>query len=221
MNEILQLVGLLALAFAASVGVSYVWVTLRRRSRVVLAPPVNATVRFKTGGAMYRSRFLGVSEDGWLLSPPLQRDHYVPIREGDEIRGELVTPSGVQLFRTTVLRREMSPPRLVFQVPDTMELRERRDTPRRRDLQGMKAGLDGETALLINLSTYGAKVATATCPERGERMALQLPWLATPVFAYVLESAPPADSECGGCEVRLRFEEALGRGLDDLQVVRG
>lgn len=209
MNDIIQLSGYFACTFAACVGLSYAWFAWRRRKRPALSPEVNTTVRFRSGGAMYRSSFLRETTKGWLLSAPIQREHYVPIRVGEEIKAEIATPKGVLFFRSEVLERTTHPWRLLIRAPDHFELRERRSHPRRRDLEGLRADIDGHAAVLMDLSTLGARVTSTVCGERGERIRVDLPWLAAPCFAYVVEVAPPRDPQSTGIEMRLRFEEPL------------
>lgn len=207
MNDSLQLLGTLVLVFAASFATAYAWAAIRRKP--VRAPQINTVVRFHSGTAVYRAVFLGESKGGWLLSAPLQRDHHVPIRVGEQLRCEIVTPEGVRCFRSEVLERSSEPWRLLIRRPDRVGLRERRDTPRRKDLAGLRAHLDGEPSVLVDLSDLGAKVASAHAPVKGERLRVELPWLIQPQFAYVLDVSAPASTEQKGVEVRLRFEEPL------------
>ena len=209
MNEIIQLSGFFALTFAACFGAAYAWTAWTRKSRKPLSPEVNTTIRFGSGRAMYRSNFVAETAKGWLLSAPIQREHYVPIRIGEEIRAEVTTSKGVLFFRSEVLERSTHPWRLLIRAPARYELRERRSQPRRRDLEGLRAGLDGHAAVLMDLSDLGARVTASVAPERGERLRLDLPWLEAPCFAYVLEVAPPRDPAATGTELRLRFEEPL------------
>lgn len=206
-NDLSQLLGSLALLFVASFAVSYAWAAFRRRT--ISAPRVNTVIRFRSGTAMYRSVFLGETKQGWLLSAPLQHDHHVPVRVGEDLKCEIITSKGVSCFRSQVLERTSEPWRLLVRRPDRFALRERRDSRRRSDLAGLKAGIDGNPAVLVDLSDLGARVCSAHAPARGERLRVDLPWLIQPQFAYVLEVAPPASTEQRGVEVRLRFEEPL------------
>jgi hypothetical protein len=206
-NDSLQILGTLALALSASFGAAYAWTALRRKP--AMAPQINTVVRFRSGAAVYRSVFLGETKGGWLLSAPLQRDHHVPVRVGEELRCEIVTAQGIRHFRSEVLERSSEPWRLLIRRPGKVELRERRDTPRRKDLSGLRADIDGETAVLVDLSDLGARVASAHAPIKGERLRVDLPWLIQPQFAYVLDVTAPSSTEQRGVEVRLRFEEPL------------
>lgn len=195
----------LLLFFLASLGTSFllVWAFVRRKDRPLALRP-GTVFRLKCQHGAHRATLIGESARGWLLSAPLQRDSYVPIRTGERLIVEAADATGAFLFRTEVLEREMSTHRLLVARPVRFSRVERRVEGSRRRV-ALDAVLEGEAAKVVDLSQLGARVATRGSLARGERVRLDMDG-AAPRYGWVLEALPGSDLGYYSSEVRLRFE---------------
>jgi hypothetical protein len=122
--QILQLIGMMALLFVASMCMGYL-VTRRKvqTQKVVHAPEIHADAKLKSKDKIFRSHFIHESDGSWVFAAPLQKDTYVPFRIGEELVIESMNSKGAFLFRSYVIERKMFPhvyviakPSRVFQI---------------------------------------------------------------------------------------------------------
>ena len=203
MLQWIQLCGYFAIVFALSVGTSYFLTSLKVR-RKQGTPIENAVLQIRASSGMYRSRFVGENTVGWIISAPLCRNAYVPIRVGEVLTAWLPTSEGLRSFKAEVLLRDSTTHELTIQKPETMHAVERRQSPRKTSFANALVSVEGEHAQLVDLSEGGARVAAKNRISKGERVRLDLPALG-PVFGWTLESKPAAE----GYEIRVRFEEPI------------
>lgn len=209
MAGLFQLIGYFALVFALSMGAAWFITTVKIGKYRVSAPPENSLVRIRATSGMYRSRFVGASRQGWILTAPLSRDHYVPLRIEETLTIEAPTEDGVYLFRTKIVERDEDSHQFTIKKPASVSRIDRRDEPRLRDLASLTIHCEGLEAWVVDLSPGGAKVCAKIPRCRGERVRLDLPWLEDPVFAWVLDVAPANVDGGKGVEMRMRFEQLL------------
>jgi len=90
---------------------------------------------------------------------------------------------------------------MVAARPAKVFLKNRREMPRRFDLEEVRAEVEGQRSVLLDLSSGGARVQTSYGAEQGERRKLELGGEAR--YGWVLEATPEFEKTT----VRVRFEE--------------
>jgi hypothetical protein len=208
--SILQLSGTLLAVLAASGLISYGLMRLSLRSRGSLAPLVGGTVRIKTIRGVYRSKLVRAGAEGWVLTAPLSRDAYVPFRVGESVVVEAPVAGGSILARTSIKHRDIETHELVLAPPRKMHPVERREMQRVQDPQGMTASLEGRPANLLDFAPFGARLECASGLASGERVRLDVPWMAEPIFGWVLEVLPSEGTQGRRMICRVSFEERAG-----------
>jgi hypothetical protein len=201
------LIVLFAIAFLASWMLTRLYVTTKR-----VAPPDPGTkVRMKSPHGMHRSHFVEEQPGGWVFSAPLSRDRHVPLRRGEKLLIEAPRESGLMLFQSTVLDRRTDPHMLLTERPKSAKLIDRREARRRTDVDGSVVYVDGGSGVLRDLSEGGARVGVAHPMRPGERIKLEVPWRAEPIYAAVLDV--DQGSSCSSLrDIRLCFEEPFKQG---------
>src|SRR5690242_6540551 len=104
MTDSFSTLSFLAGSLAGSMLVAFGWFWLRRPRNATQLLPCSK-VRLRTEAGVFRTNFLSLEKSGWVLSAPLSRDNYVPLREGEQVIVEASTPQGLLVFRTTVAER--------------------------------------------------------------------------------------------------------------------
>lgn len=196
----MEVVLYLVAAFIVSVAGAYVVTSLKRR---YVPPAIGTTLRIRAHAGVYRSKLLALEGDFWRISVPLQRNHYVPLREGERITIEAPVKGGVYLFKTVIHRFDEDRNELVFEVPHLTAPRERRSEVRRSRHEDVM--IDESPALLVDVSRHGAKLRVHRKIPLGERVKLRLP--EGMVVGWVIDVAPIRTGE--GEYLRVRFETPL------------
>ncbi len=189
-------------AFIGSVVVSYITFRIIK-SKKLPVPKQNAILRVSSSGSMYRSQFIGERPDGWAITSPLQRDSYVPVKEGDYIIMETVVPKGVAVYKTTILKRANNPPMIIVQKPTLWHVEDRRDAIRIEDIGHLPAKLDGDKVGLLDMSACGARIRSQARRSEGDRVKLEVNGFPDGIYGWVLDSSRKGDRYI----LRLRFEE--------------
>ncbi len=214
MNDLLQLAGWFSILFAASFAAAYL-LTKRRaalRGRGFFVAPDTA-IRLSGPSGSFRSRFLHADKSSWMISAPLQRDAFVPLRIGEGLLVQAPGAGGVWMFRTTVIDRQMEGHLLVLARPEHPHLVDRRAHPRLTDVRGASIRLNGDPAELIDCSQNGACVLTDTPLANGDDIVLDLHADLGEARGWALECAPLRGVD-GRRTIRIAFSEpvpALGQ----------
>lgn len=175
------------------------WTFAQRRKKTPLDPLSGATVRIRASGAVYRSRLVEVSADGWWIEAPLQRDSYVALHPAEHVTIEVPVNGGLLRAKTEVLRREISTHRILLAIPTSAIISDRRQWA--RQIGPQNATVEGEAVILSDLSSTGTRFSAGPKLDRGSRVRIDLAGEGRTVFGWVLEV---------GKHTRIRFEEALG-----------
>ncbi len=213
MKDVLELIGWMALVFAASVGASYAFHTAVGRWRAPRLDPTGAKLRLRASHGVYRCRVLQADGGEWVVSSPIQRDAYVPLQVGESLTVEWPTPRGVVLFRTRVVARDAVDHTFRIVGPGAVRPQERRGEPRTTEFPIDRVAFDGQPAELVDLSARGCRLRTRFAPSPGNRVRVDLPWSNVPAFGAVLEQRAACFDGSPGVEVRLVFEERVPVGL--------
>jgi hypothetical protein len=194
----------LAVCAAAAIGGSYLItrITLGRRR---LPPKPGTTLRIRAHSGVYRSRLLTTDDNLWRMSTPLQRNHYVPLREGEPITIEAPVAGGVYLFKTTVLHSDADRNELSFLVPPLTAPRNRRQE--QRWIRQVPITLDDAPATLVDVSRLGARVKTSQRVKLGDRVKLKLS--EGLIVGWVIEAWPTKSGDPYAEVLRVRFETPL------------
>lgn len=216
MVEFLQMVGFLAVVFAASLGISY-FITRSKRKSVQLVPlPENARVRMVGPGGSYRCFYLRRNKHGLIFSAPIQRDHYVPVRIGESMMVQAPLSDSILTFRTSVVDRDVDTHEFTLATPERVRHVDRRSEKRDSSLSGSIIRLNDEPASLKDLSAGGAKVISNALVRPGDTVKVELPGDYGVIYGWALEAIPTAYGTGMASELRVRFEEPLS-GLAGIQ----
>lgn len=188
--------------FVASMLVSYFLIKRKRRGRAPL-PKVNAILRISTSGCVYRAHFIGERPEGWVFTPPLQRDSYTPMRVGEYITMETVMDSGVVVYRTTVREISRMPHAITVDKPTMWHVDDRRESARVDEIGHLAAKLDGDKVGLLDMSACGARIRSQAKRSSGDRVKLEVAGFEEPIYGWVLDTDRRGDRYY----LRLRFEE--------------
>ncbi|MCG9895820.1 MAG: flagellar brake protein [Fimbriimonadaceae bacterium] len=208
MRELASALGLFLVVFGLSYTVSFIFSRDRRRSRGLGLDP-HAKVRLVSAGGAYRCYFLREESAGIVLSTPLQRDRYVPLRVGDTLIVQVPQGDGLISFTSEVQSRSIETHELVISRPKLIRHMERRSEVRDSRLEGAEAGVNGQEAWVQNLSAGGACLVTHAPVLPGDIVSLRLPESGGAIEAWVLDSIPGAIGNRQGRRVRLLFQKPL------------
>ena len=210
MSDLLALCGSFVALFCAAILVACAFTRLATMGKRRL-PPLDAhtPMRLSTLSGVYRARLVTADANGLVLTAPLQRDHYVPIRPGERVSVEAPVPNGVVLFRTTVTERRSEPHEVCLASPKEVHFSDRRHEARDKRWAGFKITLNGHRAELLDVSPHGAKVLCETRVATGELCLLTLPQPLGQARGWALECTPAAFGTSQGTVIRFRFYEAL------------
>jgi c-di-GMP-binding flagellar brake protein YcgR len=154
---------------------------------------------------MYRAKLVAIETDGWRVTSPLRRNHYVPLKVGDRLTVEAPVTNGVYLFKTEVISISEEDHELTIAPPESGAVPlNRREEPRLEHPEIVR--MDGAPAQLVNLSAHGARLRTHLRYQRGDRARLDLG--GSIIYGWVLDVWPTKLGDAFQEEVRVRFEEA-------------
>lgn len=207
MQDVAALIGYMFVLFAAAMAAGWLFTSLKLGQRPVENPEIGACVRIRGESRMYRSRLLEVRGPFWILSAPLMRDAYVPLRVGEKLSIEVPYKDGVLFARTEVKSRDAATHTIIIERPEGVRPIDRRQAKRLKDLRDPAAEIEGAPASIVDVSLGGAKVRTQRRFLPGERIRIDLPWVGAPTFGWVLEVVEISPS--AGVEARIRFEKEL------------
>lgn len=205
----LQMVGLLALVFGVCAGASYVFHASQRRRSAPVQLAENATVRMVGSGGVYRCHYLRESRRGLVFSAPIQRDRYVPIREGESMVIQAPQDSSLLTFRTTVLERDAETHEFILARPVSIRNIDRRTEERDTSIDGAPAVMNGTAATIVNLSAGGAKVITTDEIDPGDQVRLELPNGLGEAYGWALDTTASNRGRIPARAVRIRFSMPL------------
>lgn len=192
MNDAVAWLALTAGLFLVSVMLGALWVAQRNKRSP--SPLPGSCLRIKAAESFYRTRLCGISDQGWWIDAPLQRDAYVPLQAGEPITVEATTPEGVLRFRTFVTRRDPEGHRFLLEAPMSPQFQDRRDAKRQRT--EASAMIEGESVRVFDYSANGVRCEMVARVRRGERVLVELH--GREIFGWTLET---------GRFLRIRFEE--------------
>jgi len=207
MDGTLELIGSLAIVFAASCGIAYALTRLKLGNRVPFVP-AETPIRLSAASGSYRSRVLECNPDGWVIAAPLQRDAYVPLRVGESVVVQAPAEKGLWMFRSEVRERRLDGHVFVLAKPERAYLKDRRSCRRDASVSGQQVLLNGSETELSDLSSGGARVLTTAAVTPGDRAVVRLAANEPEIEAWILDCAAIPSSD-GRRRVRLCFAEAL------------
>ncbi|MBS1709594.1 MAG: flagellar brake domain-containing protein [Armatimonadetes bacterium] len=179
----------------------------RHAKRPRLDMPAHTKARLVGPQGVYRCYYLSTEKEGLVFSAPLQRDAYVPVRVGETFMAQIPTSDGVLTFRTEVVSRDAATHQFTVAHPSHVRRIERRSELRETVFDGIEAVLNGEPAVLCDLSKSGAKFVTHCDVTAGEEVTITLPDGKGTFEGWALESIPGAWGSAIGRIVRVRFSE--------------
>lgn len=209
MDEILQMIGLGAVVFGLSMGLSYL-ITYRRRVLPIGLPvEENTSCRLVGPGGDYRSYYLRATRKGLVFSAPLHRDNFVPLRVGEKVMVQAPAENAIITFRTEIVGRDPETHEFLLAKPERIRRVDRRAELRDTTLAGEAVEINQEPGELVDLSAYGAKILTATPVLPGDTVRLELPFEYGTAYGWILEATPAAFGPHLGHTVRIKFNAPL------------
>lgn len=209
MSDILQMVGILAVVFGVSMGVSYA-MTMKSRRKVQLIPiPENTSCRIIGPGGVYRSYFMSRNKKGLVFSAPLQKNSYVPVRVGEILMVQAPMADSIVTFRAAVIERNTETHEYTLEIPERLRHVNRRVENRDRSMEGTVISVNGAPATLVDLSACGAKVIVGGNIEPGDTLSVDLPQDFGTAYGWALEATPVAHGRRLAKTVRVRFDTPL------------
>ena len=187
---ILIINGALLALFVAWVLTTRVWERLMGKvfSKRVVVPPYGAKVKIRTLGAIYDSRFMGTTNQGWAIESLAQA---IPtVRMGESVLVEISCEKGVVRFRSELVEL-MDGHNATIMRPPTETLLGNRRNQRRLVLDNRPTiYVEGICSIMQDLSEGGTRVSTPHLLRAGERIKVEIPGYSTPLKGHVLEVLP-------------------------------
>jgi len=209
MLSFLQLVGVFSVIFGVSLAVAYGIHAVRRPRLSQVTLSENATVRMVGAGGVYRCHYLRSDKRGLTFSSPLQRDHYVPLRVGEQLMVQVPMPESLLTFRTSILERDAERHEFLLAHPEGVRNIDRRSEVRDVSVEGQRAVLNGDPATMMDLSAGGAKVLVDQDVDPGDQVRLELPMNLGSAYGWALESTASHRGRQSARAVRIKFQVPL------------
>jgi hypothetical protein len=205
----LELIGTCALVFVLAVGLATLLSAVTRRFKPARLLQPGDTIRVKTVSCVYRCRVESVRGSQVHISAPLSRNHYVPLRIGEQVGVEITNKDGVVAFRSEILQRLHDGRELVLAAPHDVFRYDRRQYRRYSYGGGRQIRVDDIPTELIDLSNGGCKFRTWGDFKTGERVHISLPWMPGHVPGWILEGKLWRAGTPTVNEYRAVFEEPI------------
>lgn len=205
---ILIINGALLALFVAWILTSRVWDKVMGRlfAKRVVVPPFGAQVRIRTLGAIYDSRFMGTTREGWAIETLAEA---IPtVRMGESVLVEISCENGVVRFRSELVDLMDDHNATVMRPPSETLLGNRRNQKRHVFDDRPTIYVEGTCSLMQDLSEGGAKISTPHLLRRGERVKLEIPGQKESLSGHVLEVIPNKTRGYAN-DVRVVFESPV------------
>ncbi|MCE9558719.1 MAG: flagellar brake protein, partial [Armatimonadetes bacterium] len=194
--------------FLVSVAISSLamqWIVARReRSGAQVRP--TGPLKIRGGSGMYRAHFVSGTSKNWVISAPLQRDSYVPLQPGEELKIEAPMGNGAVLFRSTVISRDADSREITISRPAKFFVKDRRSESRFQDSMNVETCvINGEIGKVVNISSAGALILSTCKPQNGDLIRLELG--GSEVLGVALDSVYESMGERVGGLTRIKFQE--------------
>lgn len=215
MSSLLQLIGLFILVFGVSLIASFGLHSMRKPWRKKLEIEPNTMVRLVGAGGVYRCHYLSHDRKGVRVSSPIQRDHYIPLRVGEQMMVQVPQDAGLLVFRTTIIERDAESHEFLLGSPEAVRHIERRSEQRDSSVEGKGIEFNGEPATLIDISAGGAKVLTQVEVDPGDQVRIKLHANLGEAYGWALESTASQRDRRPARAVRVKFQIPLSglRGI--------
>jgi hypothetical protein len=187
---ILIINGALIALFVAWVLMTRGWERVMGRVFVkrVVIPPFGALVKIRTTGAVYDSRFMGTTTQGWAIESLAQAIPRIPM--GASVLVEISCEKGVVRFRSELVELLDGHNATIMRPPTETLLGNRRNQKRLVFESKPTVYVEGTSSIMQDISEGGAKISTPHLLRRGERVRLEIPGHKEPLLGNVLEVIP-------------------------------
>jgi hypothetical protein len=205
---ILIINGALIALFIVYVLTTRVWQTLlwRMFPKKVIVPMFGAKVKIRTSGAIYDSRFRGITQQGWAIESLAEA---IPaIRMGDPVLVEIACERGVVRFRSELVELLSHANATVMRPPLETVFGNRRNKKRVVMENRPMVQIEGASGAVFDLSEGGTRISTNKPFRRGERVKIEIPGWKEPLTGHVLEVLPNATRGFVN-DVRIVFENPV------------
>jgi len=211
MDSVLGALQLFAATFVGSLGLAYGFTRnkIQRRKQVLEHVPPDTGIKLRSVSGLYRARIQSTSKKEIVISSPMQRDYFVPLRVDEEVTIEVPVERAVMTFRTKVIGRDPDSHTFTLAMPDAPTMVNRRQEIRSSRYAGEQVFLNDEWAELIDVSASGARVVSFFRAEAGDVVRVVIPQFGANQLAYVMECLPETIDSRQGNQLRLRFLDPL------------
>ncbi|MDI9639887.1 flagellar brake domain-containing protein [Kamptonema cortianum] len=210
MLSILQTIGLMAVVFAISALGAYVVTSAIRKQTSKSPLHEGDNVRLLIPGGTCRSWVTALTAKGIVIAAPTHRGEITPLRPGDKVYVQASRADGMVSFQSSVTHRDANRQELTLAYPNRVRKIDRRSEPRETITEGAIVTVDGESGVLLNLSSSGARVVTLADIQAGDTVRIQLPESDEPVEGWALECQPAALGTSMATDIRVRLQSAVG-----------
>ena len=205
---ILIINGALLALFVAWVLTSRLWERAMGRvfQKKVVVPPFGAQVKIRTLGAIYDSRFMGTTNQGWAIESLAQA---IPaVRMGESVLVEISCEKGVVRFRSELVELLDNHNATIMRPPTETLLGNRRNQKRFVFEDRPTVYVEGTSSVMQDVSEGGARISTPHLLRRGERVKLEIPGHSDALLGHVLEVLPNKTRGFAN-DVRVVFEQPV------------
>jgi len=202
----------------ALIGLVVAWILLTRTYQTMLwrlfpkkmvLPIFGAKVKIRTFGAVYDSRFRGITQQGWAIETLAEA---IPaVRMGEPVLVEIACEKGVIRFKSELVELMTDHNATVLRPPLETNVGNRRNQKRIVMEHRPIVQIQGSSAALLDLSEGGMRISTNQIYKRGDRLYIEVPGWKDPLAGNVLEVLQNATRGYAN-DVRIVFEAPVKVG---------
>lgn len=172
----------------------------------IVVPPFGAKVKIRTLGAIYDSRFMGTTNQGWAIESLAQA---IPaVRMGESVLVEISCEKGVVRFKSELLELMDGHNATIMRPPLETLLGNRRNQKRFVFESRPTVYVEGTASVMQDVSEGGTRISTPQLLRCGERIKLEIPGQKEPLLGHVLEVLPNKTRGYAN-DVRVVFESPV------------
>lgn len=204
MDEALSSLALIAAAIGGGILVGWLLQSRQSKGKASLLK-AGMPLRLVGPGGVSRSTLHAVRRASLEITPPLTLDRDWRPESGQRLMVQCPAEDGLISFTTHISEVKLEG-LIVVKKPEYLRRIERRSEPRSSLCFGRPIQINGQPAVLVNLSAGGAKVMAQSPIRPGDELDLVLPDGMGEAEGWALEAEPMDSDEWS---VRIRFDHPL------------
>lgn len=205
----LEQIAVMSIAFIGSFLLAKLVLGLKKEQKSHLEIPEGTKLKVLTPSGAYRCFVETANQEGIVVSAPIHRDVYVPLRVGELVVVQVSHAGGLQTFQSRITNRNNNDHLMTLEWPKHVRLSDRRSSPRVIYSSFESSQLNKKPSKLIDLAEMGAKMVSQENLMPGDWVNVQLPDSYGQVYGWVLDTSPSRIAGLAGNIVRVRFENPI------------